>query len=89
MIIFAAVVPTTQDNEMRFRSKCWLNAAAIRIGEYEIRTKMIILPRKLMNSMPRYPKVLKSAKISLMSLNKQNHLSFVLVLLLFTCMYWW
>ena len=66
MIIFAAVVPTAPDNEMRFGSKCWLNAAAIRIGKYGIGTKMIILPTKLMSRTPGYPKVLRSAKISLM-----------------------
>jgi hypothetical protein len=81
--------PTAPDNEMRLGSKCLLNAAAIRIGKYVIGTKMIILPRKLMSSMPRYPKMLKSAKISLMSLNKQNHIGDAPVLLLFTCMYWW
>ena len=66
MIMFAAVVPTAPDNEMRFGSKCWLNAAASRIGKYGIGTKMIILPTKLMSSTPGYPKVLRSAKISLM-----------------------
>lgn len=35
---------------MRFGSKCWLNADAIRIGKYGIGTKMIIRPTKLMSS---------------------------------------
>jgi len=33
MIIFAKVVPTAPDNEMRFGSKCALNAAHIKIGK--------------------------------------------------------
>jgi hypothetical protein len=48
-----APLPTAPDNEMRFGSKCWLNAVRI-------------LPKKLMSSTPGHPKVLRSAKISLM-----------------------
>ena len=38
----------------------------IRIGKYGIGTKMIILPTKALRRTPGYPKVLRSAKISLM-----------------------
>jgi hypothetical protein len=53
MIIFATVVPTAPDNEIRVGSKCPANAAPIRIGKYGIGTKMIIPPTKLMRSLPR------------------------------------
>jgi hypothetical protein len=40
------------------------NAAAIRTGKYGIGTKMIMLPIKLINKIPMYPKLSKNAKNS-------------------------
>jgi hypothetical protein len=49
---------------MKLGSKCLSNAAATKIGKYGIGTKIIILPTKLINKMPKYPKLSKNVKSS-------------------------
>ena len=42
--------------EIKWGSRFLLNAAVINIGKYGTGTKTIMLPMKLINSIPRYPK---------------------------------
>jgi hypothetical protein len=52
-MILAASAPAALDKQTRLGSKCSLNAAVIKIGKYGIGIKTIMLPTKLITSMPR------------------------------------
>jgi hypothetical protein len=53
MTNFATTAPIALESEMRVGSRLSLNAAVINTGKYGIGTKTIILPRKLINNIPK------------------------------------
>lgn len=56
MTNFAITAPIALESEISVGSKLSLNAAVINTGKYGIGTKTIMLPRKLINNIPKYPK---------------------------------
>lgn len=56
MTSFAVTAPIALESEISVGSKLSLNAAVIKTGKYGTGTKTIMLPTKLINNIPKYPK---------------------------------